>query len=77
MSTIGLLTLMLMKLNSNQWPDKLDLVKTRMQCKEMIAYLQKDGYKYVGIKTDNGDYMTDYTDQEKLENEINKQCKDK
>jgi hypothetical protein len=72
-----ILTLMMMTLTGNYWPEKLDLKTTKVYCSDIIALNMKDGYKYIGIRALHRDYMTDYTDADKLQAEINKQCRNK
>jgi hypothetical protein len=70
-------TLMMMSLGSDSWPVQLELKNTKIHCSDITALNMKDGYKYVGIRAGQDNYMTEYTDVDKLQAEINKQCKRK
>jgi len=75
MNAAGLVTLMLMALGSDNWPEKLDLKKTSVYCREIVSISSKDGYSYVGIDTEGTDYMSDYADADALQSEIDRQCR--
>lgn len=73
----GLFVLNLMKLTSqNPWPEQLELKQTKLVCSDLVAYVAKDGYKYVGLDMKGSvSYMSDYTDASALQKEVERQCK--
>jgi len=74
MNAAGLLTLMLMTLGSDSWPEKLNLKRVTISCKDISAINSKDGYRYVGISANKTDYMSDYSNVDELQDEVDRQC---
>lgn len=65
----GLVVLMLSSMNG-----PIEFKETKLSCKEVSYTFMVEGKKYVGISADGKEYLTNYTDIDKLDTEVNKQC---
>lgn len=74
MNSAGLLVIMAMKLHGNEWPQTLNLKEVQIVCKSISSTISKEGYRYVGFNSEGVAYMTDLTDIDALQSEINSQC---
>jgi hypothetical protein len=73
-SSAGLFVIMAALINGKTDFNNPIFIKTKLACADISYTYTKEGQKYAGIFVDKKDYLTNYTNSDMLQQDIDKQC---